>query len=43
VLRERLEGADWAHVAADALPFLAPGTDPGLLTLENALRVVGQA
>jgi hypothetical protein len=41
VLRERLQALDWGRVAADARPFLAPGTDPDLLTLGNVLRVVG--
>jgi hypothetical protein len=41
MLRERLEALDWQQVAADAGSFLAPGTDPELLTLENLLRVVG--
>jgi hypothetical protein len=41
VLRERLQALDWGQVAADVRPFLSPGTDPGLLTLENALRVLG--
>ncbi|MBL7202422.1 MAG: nucleotidyl transferase AbiEii/AbiGii toxin family protein [Anaerolineae bacterium] len=41
VLRERLQAMDWEQVTADVRPFLAPGTDPGLLTLENLLRVVG--
>jgi hypothetical protein len=41
VLGKRLRALDWEQVAADAHPFLAPGTDSDLLTLENALRVVG--
>ena len=41
VLRERLQALDWEQVAADARPFLAPGTDPNLLTLENVLSVIG--
>ena len=39
VLRERLQALDWEQIPADARPFLAPGTDPSLLTLENVLRV----
>jgi hypothetical protein len=41
VLRERLQALDWEQVDADVRPFLSPGTDPDLLTLENALRVLG--
>jgi hypothetical protein len=43
VLGERVQALDWEQVAADAHPFLAPGTDPDLLTLGNALRVLGLA
>ena len=41
VLGEGLQTLDWAQVAADTRPFLAPGTDLELLTLENVLGVLG--
>ena len=40
-VRERLQGLAWDRVVADVRPFLEPGTDPGLLTLENLLRLLG--
>jgi len=40
-VRERLRALAWDQVAADVRPFLEPGADPGLLTLENLLRVLG--
>ena len=39
-VRERLRSLAWDHVAADVRPFLEPGADAGLLTLENLLRVL---
>jgi len=41
VVRERLRALAWDQVAADVRPFLEPGADPDLLTLENLLRVLG--
>jgi predicted nucleotidyltransferase component of viral defense system len=41
VLRERLAAADWDRVVADVQPFLAPGTDPDLLTRQHVLGVLG--
>jgi predicted nucleotidyltransferase component of viral defense system len=40
-VRERLRSLAWDQVAADVRPFLEPGADPGLLTLENLMRVLG--
>lgn len=42
-VRQRLHALDWGQVAADVRPFLEPGADPGLLTLENLLRVLDKA
>lgn len=39
-VRERLQGLAWGQVVADVHPFLEPGVDAGLLTLENLLRVL---
>ena len=39
-VRERLQGLAWGQVVADVRPFLEPGVDVGLLTLENLLRVL---
>lgn len=39
-VRQRLHAIDWPQVAADVRPFLEPSVDPGLLTLENLLRVL---
>lgn len=39
-VRERLQALTWDHVAADVRPFLEPGADPGLLTLDNLMRVL---
>ena len=41
-VRERLQGLAWDQVVADVRPFLEPGVDVGLLTLENLLRVLQQ-
>jgi hypothetical protein len=41
VVRERLRALAWDQVAADVRPFLEPGADAGLMTLENLLRVLG--
>ena len=40
VVRERLRALAWDQVAADVRPFLEPGADAGLMTLENVLRVI---
>jgi len=40
-VRERLKLLAWDRVVADVRPFLEPGTDPNLLTLENLLRLLG--
>ena len=40
-VRERLQALAWDQVVADVRPFLEPGADAGLLTLENVLRVLG--
>ncbi|OIO91647.1 MAG: hypothetical protein AUK03_10835 [Anaerolineae bacterium CG2_30_64_16] len=42
-VRERLRTLAWDQVAADVRPFLEPGANPGLLTLDNLLRVLGEA
>jgi len=41
IVRERLEPISWEQVLNDVAPFLEPGADPGLLTLDNLLRVLG--
>jgi hypothetical protein len=35
VLGDRLRSLDWRRVTDDVRPLLEPGTDPGMLTLEN--------
>jgi hypothetical protein len=40
-VRQRLQTVPWAQVTADVRPFLEPGADPDLLTLENLIRVLG--
>jgi len=39
VIRNRLPTMGWEQIVADVAPFLEPGTDLDLLTLENILRV----
>ena len=39
-VRERLDHLSWDQVQADVSPFLEPGADAGLLTLDNVLRVL---
>lgn len=39
-VRARLREADWAQAVADVRPFLEPGADADLLTLENLLRLL---
>ncbi|MEW6232930.1 MAG: nucleotidyl transferase AbiEii/AbiGii toxin family protein [Chloroflexota bacterium] len=41
IVRDRLQSLDWARIVADVRPFLEPGADPGLLTRENVLRLLG--
>ena len=41
VLCKRLQALDCGQVTADVRPFLAPGTHPDLLTLENVLSAIG--
>jgi hypothetical protein len=40
-VRQRLPTGAWDRVVADVRPFLEPQADPGLLTRENVLRVLG--
>ncbi len=40
IIRERLQALNWHQVTDDVRPFLEPGADPGLLTLENLGRVL---
>ena len=40
-VRERLQKLDWKDIQADVRPFIEPGFDLGLLTLENLERVLG--
>lgn len=42
-VRERLRSLAWDQVAADVRPFLDPGADAGLLTLDNLMRVLTRA
>ncbi len=42
ILRDRLEGMDWKRAVADVRPFLDPGANPELLTLENMNRPLGE-
>jgi hypothetical protein len=37
----RLQAVDWTQAAADVRPFLEPGADAALLTMENMARVLG--
>ncbi len=39
-VRSRLRTLAWERVAADVRPLLEPGADPGLLTLDNVMRVL---
>jgi hypothetical protein len=39
-IRQRLRELDWPRVISDARPFLEPGEDIELLTLENLLSLV---
>ena len=39
-VKARLQALAWDQVAADVRPFLEPGADVELLTLENVLRVI---
>lgn len=41
VVRSRLQTLAWDRLVADVRPFLEPGTDSGLLTRENVMRVLG--
>ncbi|MBI1986908.1 MAG: nucleotidyl transferase AbiEii/AbiGii toxin family protein [Nitrospinae bacterium] len=38
---KRLQTLAWDQLVADVHPFLEPGTDPGLLTRENVMLVLG--
>jgi hypothetical protein len=40
IVRHRLPAVDWEQVVADVHPFLDPVADPGILTLENLMRVL---
>lgn len=40
VVRERLEGIDWARIAADVRPFLEIASEVDLLTAETAERLL---
>jgi len=40
-VRHRLQTVAWEQVVADVRPFLEPGADPGILTLENLTHVLG--
>lgn len=40
-LRQRLLTMSWEQASGDVRPFLEPGADPSLLTLDNLLRVLG--
>lgn len=42
MVRDRLQGVTWERVLVDVRPFLGPGADLDLMTLENVLRVLGQ-
>ena len=39
-VRSRLQAIAWEQVASDVSPFLEPGADPSLLTLENLMLVL---
>jgi len=40
-VRRRLRVLAWEQGVADVRPLLEPGADPGLLTLDNVMRVLG--
>ncbi len=40
MVRHRLQAVDWEQVVADVSPFLEPAADPGILRLENLMRVL---
>ena len=40
-VHHRLQAVDWDQVIHDVSPFLEPGFDPSLLTLENLTSVLG--
>jgi hypothetical protein len=40
-VRERLRLLDWKSLVADVRPFVKPGFDLSLLSLENLERVLG--
>jgi predicted nucleotidyltransferase component of viral defense system len=42
MVRHRLRTVDWEQVVADVRPFLEPGVDPGIMKLENLMRVLEQ-
>jgi hypothetical protein len=39
-VRSQLQTVAWERVVSDVRPFLEPGADPTLLTLENMTRVL---
>jgi predicted nucleotidyltransferase component of viral defense system len=40
IVRHRLRTVNWEQVVADVRPFLEPGVDPGIMKLENLMRVL---
>jgi hypothetical protein len=40
LVRHRLRTVSWEQVVADVRPFLEPGADPGILQVENLMRVL---
>ena len=42
LVRDRLQALAWDQVVSDVRPFLEPGADLDLLTLENVARVLGE-
>ncbi len=40
IVRHRLQAIDWEQVVADVRPFLEPAADPGILKLENLMRIL---
>ena len=40
VVRERVEALAWDRVAADVRPFVEPGADASLLTMDNLRRLL---
>jgi hypothetical protein len=40
-VRERLLALDWDKAVADVRPFLEPGADPGILSRENLVGLIG--